>query len=136
MVDGEKPVMGYIYESMDVAKEAIKTKYGNEEAKYMPLWDIIDARWDRQLHSPLHAAGYFLNPAYFYDKTKFSEDGEVGRGLMTCIEKMHSDPEIQNRIITQLQDYRAPSKLFAYSVAIRGRTKMLPGIYYLDFNLF
>ena len=47
MVDGEKPIMGYIYESMDLAKEAIKTKYMNDEAKYMPLWDIIDERWDR-----------------------------------------------------------------------------------------
>ena len=44
MVDGEKPVMGYIYESMDVTKEAVKTKYMNVAAKYMSLWDIIDAR--------------------------------------------------------------------------------------------
>ena len=50
----------------------------NDETKYMPLWDIIDKRWDRQSHSPLNAAGYFFNPAYFYDNTKFSEDGEVG----------------------------------------------------------
>jgi len=128
MVDGEKPVMGYIYESMDLAKEAIKAKYMNDETKYMPLWDIIDERWDRQLHSPLHAAGYFFNPAYFYDKTKFSEDGEVGRGLMTCIERMNPNPEVQTRIIAQLQDYRIPSKLFAYASAIRERTKMLPGI--------
>ena len=56
MVDGDKPAMGYIYEAMDLAKEAIKRRYGNEEAKYMPLWDIIDAQWDRKLHSPLHAA--------------------------------------------------------------------------------
>ena len=67
--------MGYIYEAMDLAKEAIKKRYGDEEAKYMPLWDIIDARWDRQLHSPLHATGYFLNPQYFYDKDRFNEDG-------------------------------------------------------------
>ena len=130
MVDGEKLVMGYIYESMDLAKEAIKEKNQNDETKYMPLWDIIDERWDRQLHSPLHAARYFLNPAYFYDKTKFSEDGEVGRGLMTCIERMNPDQGVQSRIISQLQDYRTPSKLFAFTSAIRERTKMLPGILY------
>ena len=118
MVDGEKPVMGYIYESMDLAKEAIKAKYQNDETKYMPLWDIIDERWDRQLHSPLHAAGYFLNPAYFYDKTKLSEDGEVGRGLMTCIERMNPDQEVQSRIISLLKDNRTPSKLFAFTSAI------------------
>ena len=93
MVDGEKPVMGYIYESMDVAKEAIKEKYMNEEAKYMPLWDIIDERWDRQLQSPLPATGYFLNPTYFYDKTGFNEDGEVHRGLMTCIKRYFPNQE-------------------------------------------
>ena len=130
MVDGEKPVMGYIYESMDLAKEAIKAKYQNDETKYMPLWDIINERWDKQVHSPLHAAGYFLNPTYFYDKTKFSEDGEVGRGLMTCIERMNPDQGVQSRITSQLQDYRTPSKLFAFTNAIRERTKMLPGILY------
>eukprot|EP00253_Pinus_taeda_P010443 PITA_10443 len=62
MVDGDKLAMGYIYEAMDLAKEAIERRYGDEEAKYMPLWDIIDAHWDRKLHSPLHDAWYFLNP--------------------------------------------------------------------------
>eukprot|EP00253_Pinus_taeda_P035532 PITA_35532 len=64
MVDGDKPAMGYIYEAMDLAKEAIKIRYGDDETKYMPLWDIIATRWDRQLHSPLHAVGYFLNTIF------------------------------------------------------------------------
>eukprot|EP00253_Pinus_taeda_P033662 PITA_33662 len=81
MVDGDKPAMGYIYEAMDLAKEAIKRRYEDDETKYMPLWDIIDALWDRQLHSPLHATGYFLNPQYFYDKSKFNEDGELAKDL-------------------------------------------------------
>jgi len=29
---------------------------------YMPIWNIIDARWELQLHRPLHAAAYYLNP--------------------------------------------------------------------------
>eukprot|EP00253_Pinus_taeda_P032420 PITA_32420 len=62
MIDGDKPAMGYIYEVMDLTKEAIKRRYGDEEENYMPLWYIIDAHWDRKLHSPLHAARYFLNP--------------------------------------------------------------------------
>jgi hypothetical protein len=118
--------MGYIYEVMDLAKEAIKRRYKDEEAKYMPLWDIIDECWDRQLHSPLHVVGYFLNPTYFYDKTIFNEDGEVGRGLMTCIERCFPDQESQSCIIAQLQDYRVPTKLFAYASAICERKKMLP----------
>eukprot|EP00253_Pinus_taeda_P033588 PITA_33588 len=102
MVDGDKPVMGYIYGAMDLKKEAIKRRYGDEEAKYMPLWDIIDARWDRKLHSPLHVARYFLNPQYFYDKRKLNEDGEVRRGLMTCMERCFPNPEFQSRVFSQL----------------------------------
>ena len=92
MVYGDKPAMGYIYVVMDLAKEAIKRRYGDEKAKYMPLWDIIDARWDRKLHSPLHVARYFLNPQYFYDKRKFNEDVEVRRGLMIWMERFFPDP--------------------------------------------
>eukprot|EP00253_Pinus_taeda_P035984 PITA_35984 len=102
MVDGDKPTMGYIYEAMDLAKEAIKRRYGDEQAKYMPLWDIIDACWDRKLHSPLHASRYFLNPHYFYDKRKFNEDGEVRKGLMTCMERCFPNPEFQSHVFTQL----------------------------------
>ena len=47
---------------------------------------------------------------------------------MTCVERMNPDPEVQSRILNHLQDYREPSKLFAYSSAIHERTKILPGI--------
>jgi len=62
MVDGDKPAMGFIYEAMDQAKEAIKKAYGDKRQKYFPIWKIIDDRWNKQLHRPLHAAGYYLNP--------------------------------------------------------------------------
>ena len=62
MVDAEQyPPMGFIYEAMDRAKEVIAKNLGNDEKKYKIIWDIIDTRWDRQLHTYLHAA-YFLNP--------------------------------------------------------------------------
>lgn len=54
--------MGYIYKAMDCAKETIKRRFSNEQDKYMPLWDIIDERRDTQMHSSLHATGYFFNP--------------------------------------------------------------------------
>jgi hypothetical protein len=62
MVDGDKPAMGFVYEAMDQAKEAIKEAYQGKRQKYLPLWRIIDEKWNKQLHRPLHAAGYYLNP--------------------------------------------------------------------------
>ena len=54
LVDGDdKPTMGFIYEAMDRAKQAIM-----ENVKYHDKYiKIIDARWNDQLHHPLHAAG-------------------------------------------------------------------------------
>ncbi|XP_052187762.1 uncharacterized protein LOC127798293 [Diospyros lotus] len=63
LVDGDvKPAMGYIYEAMDRAKEKIAQNFNHQKIKYERIWNIIDTRWDLQLHRPLHAAGYFLNP--------------------------------------------------------------------------
>ena len=44
MVDGDKPTMGFIYEVMDQAKEAIKSTYGDKRQKYFPQFRIIDER--------------------------------------------------------------------------------------------
>jgi hypothetical protein len=72
----------------------------------VPLWDIIDDHWDRHLYFPLHAIhaiGYFLNLTYFYDKTGFNEDGEVHRGLMTCIKRYFPN---QKSKIVPLPNYK------------------------------
>ena len=55
LVDSDdKADMGYLYEAMDRAKEAIKKNIGRDYKKW---WGIIDRRWDRQLHQDIHAAG-------------------------------------------------------------------------------
>lgn len=58
----ERPAMGFIYELMDGAKEKIKLNFNGAERKYKPIWTKINTRWTPQLHQPLHAAGYYLNP--------------------------------------------------------------------------
>eukprot|EP00253_Pinus_taeda_P015981 PITA_15981 len=50
---------------MDQAKEQ-KAAYKDRVAKYGPICEIIDQRWNNQLHRPIHAAGFFLNPKYHY----------------------------------------------------------------------
>ena len=62
LVDGdEKPAMRYLYKAMDRAKEEIKVRMKHKVSLYGPYVKVIDSRWDRQLYSPLHAAGCFLN---------------------------------------------------------------------------
>eukprot|EP00253_Pinus_taeda_P027348 PITA_27348 len=74
---------------MDQAKEQIKVVYKDRVAKYGPIWAIIDERWNNQLHRPIHAAGYFLNPRYHYKaKESGALRGEVRDGMIECIERM------------------------------------------------
>eukprot|EP00253_Pinus_taeda_P011696 PITA_11696 len=88
LVDGERLAMCFIYEAMDQAKEQIKTVCKDRVAKYGPIWAIIDERWNNQLHRPMHAAGYFLNPWYHY---KAKESGALrgkhngGRPLVAIV---------------------------------------------------
>ena len=49
----DKPTMSFIYEAMDQAKQTImqNVRYHGEHIK------IIDARWNDQMHHPLHDTG-------------------------------------------------------------------------------
>jgi hypothetical protein len=88
LVDWEKLAMGYIYEAMDQAKEQIREAYKDRVTKYGSIWEINDGRWNNQLHRPIHAAGYFLNPRYHY-RAELGEDltREVKDGLYECLER-------------------------------------------------
>ncbi|KAJ1442779.1 Ribonuclease H-like superfamily [Sesbania bispinosa] len=87
LVHNEKKLaMDYIYEAMDRDKEAIQKSFNENEDKYKEIFVIIDIRWECQLHHPLHSAGHFLNPKYFYRNQMFDLDPEVMGGLSKCIE--------------------------------------------------
>ena len=128
LVDGEnRPPMGYIYEAMDRAKEAIAAAFNKNEARYQEYYDIIDNRWDIQLHQPLHAAGYYLNPEFYYKNPEIEKDKEVSVGLYKCIERMIADVSVQDKIGEQLEIYKRAEGLFGLPMAIRQRTTKSPG---------
>ncbi|RVX08178.1 hypothetical protein CK203_017670 [Vitis vinifera] len=95
----ERPAMGYIYELMDSAKEKIAFNCRGMERKYGPIWRKIDARWTPQLHRPLHAVGYYLNPQLRYGD-KFSNVDEKSYKLVDAF--WGSTPELQKFAIRVL----------------------------------
>lgn len=128
LVDSErKPPMGYIYEAMDRAKEAIAQSFGEKVEKYEEFFRIIDNRWSIQLHRPLHAAGHFLNPEFFYSNPQVEQDVEVMTGIYNCITKLVADEETQNQITSQMTIYMKAEGLFSMPLAIRQRTTRAPG---------
>ncbi|XP_059654936.1 uncharacterized protein LOC132301724 [Cornus florida] len=115
-----RPPMGYIYEAMERAKEAIAKAFGENEEKYKDIFKIIDTRWNIQLHRPLHAVGHFLNPKYCYNNPNIEQDEEVmGGGLYQCIERL-----IPTTL--ELSRYMKADGLFGSSIAIRQRKSRAP----------
>lgn len=79
------------------------------------------------MHQPLHAAGYYLNPEFYYSNLDIESDQEVVKGLYTCIEKMVPNQAEQDRIAHQIPLYRNAEELFGISMARRQRTSKSPG---------
>ncbi|KAL4201522.1 hypothetical protein AMTRI_Chr02g216550 [Amborella trichopoda] len=119
LVDANKPSMGFIYDAMERVKNEIAENLDDDAAKYAPIWEIIDDKWDRQLHRPLHAAGYYLNPKFFYAATDIESKG-VMDGFNECLEKLVLDPNIQDKIsIEELILYKCFLMSFGKDMALR-----------------
>ncbi|KAM7517141.1 hypothetical protein LguiA_006724 [Lonicera macranthoides] len=128
----EKPAIGFIYELMDGAKEKIKLNFNGAERKYRPIWKKIDTRWTPQLHQPLHAAGYYLNPQLRFQES-FSDCAEVRKGLYACMDRMMTE---RDRIIAdvQLEMYDKQRGDFGSSVAIKTRNLRSPASWWERFG--
>jgi hypothetical protein len=130
LVDGEKPAMGYLYEAMDRAKEAIYQYYENrgEEriTKRSQIWGVIDERWNNTLHRPIHAAELYLNPAFAY-ACGFNFDGEVIDGFLQRVQRMVLTPVEHSKISRQNEIYRMASEMLGYVMAVQDRTTRMPG---------
>eukprot|EP00253_Pinus_taeda_P016164 PITA_16164 len=122
---------------MDKAKEAIHSYYADKGSagldRHMMLWDVIDSRWTRMLHRPIHVATLFLNPAFSY-KCSFDLDGEVMEGLHSCIHRMVPDPKLRSKINHKIQYYRDCVGLFGFDDAIRERTLFMPHIWWRSYG--
>ena len=128
LVDNEKkPPMGYIYEAMDRAKEAIEKSFDGKLEKYEDIFQIIDRRWDVQLHRPLHAAGYFLNPEFFYSNPNAEQDDEVMEGFYNCMTRMVEDHKVQHAISSEMTIYMKSEGLFKLPLAVGQRATRAPG---------
>ena len=128
LVDNErKPAMGYIYEAMDRAKQAIIKAFNENEERYTNIFKIIDERWECQLHQPLHAVGYFLNPKYFYFDDNIATNHEITARLYACMQRLVPIAEIQDKIMAELPIYKKAEGLFGIELAKRSRKTRAPG---------
>jgi hypothetical protein len=122
----EKPSMGYLYDAMEKAKESIRARMMHKACLYGPYVRVIDARMEKQLHSPLHAAGCFFNPCIYFSPS-FKMQSYAFRGLIKTITSLVPDDDVQDKIFLQLEEYKKSTGDFGLPIAIRQREKLNPG---------
>ncbi|PKU85227.1 hypothetical protein MA16_Dca025470 [Dendrobium catenatum] len=134
MVDAEKkPAMGFIYNAMDEAKEMIASNLGGSEGSFREIWNIIDDRWELQLHRHLHAAGYYLNPQYQYAENK-STNPEIKLGLYHCMDRLISDATERSNADLQLVPFRNKEGFFGLQQAKDTIAKRSPVEWWIQFG--
>ena len=121
--------MGYIYE----AKEKISENLMWKEDQYKRAFEVIDERWNCQLHHPLYAAGHFLNPEFQYKGPEVNCE-EVMRGLYDTIEKLVPEVATQDQILKELDYFKSASGLFGHPMAIRQRETKAPAEWWLYYG--
>lgn len=128
--------MGYIYGELTNAKMEIALRFENNEEHYSPIWDHIDFRLDAALRTPLHLAGYYRNPFFYYQNKDGIENAETFReALVECTRKMYQDKHTQEKILRQLDLYRTASQSIVMVHAIRSQTNLDPGKFHFGGKL-
>jgi hypothetical protein len=128
MMGSGKPSMAYIYGELVNAKKEIAFRFGNKEEHYLPIWHYIDFRMDEYMKKPLHLAGYYLNPSFYYQNRNEIEKTEIFRdALVECARKMYQDESTQEKIVHQLKLYSTASESFGTVHAISTRMNVDPG---------
>ncbi|MFS7995502.1 putative HAT dimerization domain, ribonuclease H-like superfamily [Helianthus anomalus] len=125
VVDGERsPAMAFIYGAMDECKEKIASNFDNKKDSYKEIWDIIDEKWQNQMHRDLHATAYYLNPQFRWSPN-VSNHPEIKLGLYRCMDRLVKN-EVYMKIESQLDDYKYKKGLFGHRASLNSYMKRVP----------
>lgn len=122
----DRPSLGYIYEGMRRVRGAIKATFMHNKNLYSPYTKILKKRWENQLRKEIHAAAYFLNPAFLYDTDNFSQKPEVTEGYLSVINRKVTSNK--TKFLQEGSLYTGKSGSFANPLALQSAKAMRPGI--------
>ncbi|KAK9997651.1 hypothetical protein SO802_022337 [Lithocarpus litseifolius] len=104
LVDSDWSTTGYLYEAMEMEKEAIKQQCASNQDKYMQIWELVNCRHTENIIHPIHAAATFLNPSNMCSE-KFVESSEIKDGISFILENLVGIEERED-FMKQVQLYR------------------------------
>ncbi|KAK7272202.1 hypothetical protein RJT34_28661 [Clitoria ternatea] len=126
----DKCVMGDVHEWRVRAVDAVKST-GVDTDSFNQLEGLIDNRWD-VLFSPLHSAGYILNPKYFGRGQ--TRDKTIMRGWKTTLERYACESDARRVLREQLSSYWRLEGALGDEDAVDCRDKMDPVAWWENFG--
>lgn len=132
-VSGGKAAIGYIYESMTKVMDSIRTYYIMDESKCKSFLDIVEQKWQVELHSPLHSAAAFLNPSIQYSpEVKFFSS--IKEEFYHVLDKVLTAPDQRQGITSELHAFRKAQGMFASNIAKEARNNTSPGMWWEQYG--
>ncbi|XP_044975425.1 uncharacterized protein LOC123443193 [Hordeum vulgare subsp. vulgare] len=132
-VSGGKAAIGYIYESMTKVMDSIRTYYIMDEGKCKSFLDIVEQKWQVELHSHLHSAAAFLNPSIQYNpEVKFFTS--IKEEFYHVLDKVLTAPDQRHGITSELHAFRKAQGMFASNIAKEARNNTSPGMWWEQYG--
>ncbi|PKU77311.1 hypothetical protein MA16_Dca016878 [Dendrobium catenatum] len=121
----EKPSLGYLYDVMYRARKTIKVMFRNVKRSYKPFTTIIKRRRDTQLRQGIHAASYFVNPHFQYDRENYCQKPGILQGLVELIgnKDICSKPTL---VMNEVRLFRYDLESFGKPIALTMAKEMQP----------
>jgi hypothetical protein len=130
---GGKAAIGYIYESMTKVMDSIRTYYIMDEGKCKSFLDIVEQKWQVELHSPLHSAAAFLNPSIQYNpEVKFFTS--IKEEFYHVLDKVLTVPDQRQGITVELHAFRKAQGMFGSNIAKEARNNTSPGMWWEQYG--
>lgn len=130
LFDGDAPAAPYVLQHCQAVLDGLKA-CDLAAAKRQQLAAAFEGRWEF-FHSPLHYAGFALNPANVQDA--YVGDEQVVEGLMQVLEKWEPVAEVQGRVLAQFAAYRSQVGLFARECVKAAAHTLLPYAWWRTFG--
>ncbi|XP_039145559.1 uncharacterized protein LOC120282778 [Dioscorea cayenensis subsp. rotundata] len=113
----ERPSLSYIYEGMIRASKAINETFKYVRRLYQPYISILEERWERQMSEDIHAAAFWLNAKFQYEKDtiRICQSPDVMDGFITIISNPNIAPNY-NKMIVESSIFRERMGSFGNSL--------------------
>ncbi|KAL4294292.1 hypothetical protein AHAS_Ahas18G0213500 [Arachis hypogaea] len=109
---------------LDEVREEMVKRFQRRKKIVEPYLKILDTHGDSQLCKNLHAAGYWLNPAFRFNAEKHKQSTS---GLLDVIEKYaYGNPELNSKLTSEMRIYKNVEDNFGRQSALHKQNTVMP----------